>query len=49
MELSEYVVDFEKRSAIMSQILTDFVVEWTEPASSAKGVVPKASWLIYYD
>jgi ribonuclease HI len=49
MELSEYVVDFEKRSAIKSQILADFVVEWTEPGSLTKGVVPKASCLVYYD
>jgi hypothetical protein len=27
MELSEYVIDFEKRSAIKSQVLADFVVE----------------------
>jgi hypothetical protein len=45
-ELSEYVVDFEKRSAINSQILADFVAEWTELDSSIEGVVPKASWLI---
>jgi hypothetical protein len=49
IELSEYVVDFEKRSAIKSQILADFVAEWTEPDSSAKGVVPKASWIVYCD
>jgi hypothetical protein len=48
-ELSEYVVDFEKRSAINSQILADFVAEWTELDSSIEGVVPEASWLIYYD
>jgi ribonuclease HI len=28
MELSDHVVDFEKRSAIKSQILVDFVAEW---------------------
>jgi hypothetical protein len=28
-ELSEYVVDFERRSAIKSQVLADFVVDWT--------------------
>jgi predicted regulator of amino acid metabolism with ACT domain len=27
MELSEYVVDFEKRNAIKSQIVADFVAE----------------------
>jgi hypothetical protein len=32
MDLSEHVVDFGKRSAIKSQILADFVVEWMEPA-----------------
>jgi hypothetical protein len=34
MELSEYVVDFEKRSAIKSQVLTEFVAEWTELSSA---------------
>jgi hypothetical protein len=33
IELSKYVVDFEKRSMIKSQILVDFVAEWTEPSS----------------
>jgi hypothetical protein len=30
-ELSEYMVDFERRSAIKSQVLADFVVDWTSP------------------
>jgi hypothetical protein len=30
-ELSEYIVDFERRSAIKSQVLADFVVDWTSP------------------
>jgi hypothetical protein len=33
MKLSEYVVDFEKRSAIKYQILANFVAEWTETSS----------------
>jgi hypothetical protein len=33
MELSKYVVDFEKRGAIKSRILVDFIVEWMEPSS----------------
>jgi hypothetical protein len=33
MELSEYVVDFEKRGAIKSRILVDFIAEWMEPSS----------------
>jgi hypothetical protein len=30
-ELSEYTVDFERRSAIKSQVLADFVIDWTSP------------------
>jgi hypothetical protein len=47
MELSEYVVDFEKRSAIKSQLLADFVVEWTEPRSTTEDEVPKTPWVVY--
>jgi hypothetical protein len=31
VELSEYTVDFERRSAIKLQVLVDFVVDWTSP------------------
>jgi hypothetical protein len=41
MELSEYVIDFEKHSAIKLQILADFVVEWMEPSSATEGEVPE--------
>jgi hypothetical protein len=36
MELLEYVVDFEKHNTIKSQILVDFIEEWTEPSSQTK-------------
>jgi hypothetical protein len=49
MELSEYIIDFAKRSVIKSQILADFVAEWTEPGSSTEGIVPKSPWLVYCD
>jgi hypothetical protein len=49
MELSEHVVYFEKCNAIKSQILADFMAEWTEPSSSIEGVVPESPWLIYCD
>jgi hypothetical protein len=49
MELSEHVIDFEKCSAIKSQILADFVAKWTEPGSTIEGVVTKSPWLIYCD
>jgi hypothetical protein len=33
-ELLEYIVDFERRSAIKSQVLVDFVVDWTSPTQN---------------
>ena len=30
-ELSEFYIDFERRTAIKSQVLTDFIAEWTNP------------------
>jgi ribonuclease HI len=32
-ELSEHTMDFGKRSAIKSQVLADFIVDWTSPSS----------------
>jgi ribonuclease HI len=32
-ELSKYTIDFGKRSAIKSQVLEDFIVDWTSPSS----------------
>jgi hypothetical protein len=49
VELSEHVVDFEKCTAIKSQILADFMAEWMEPSSSIKGVVPESSWIVNCD
>jgi hypothetical protein len=49
MELSEYVIDFAKRNAIKSQVLADFIAEWTELSSVIEGEVPKSSWLVYCD
>jgi hypothetical protein len=39
MELSEHVIDFKKRSAIKSQALADFVVDWMEPSRYTEGLV----------
>jgi hypothetical protein len=47
MELSEHVVDIEKCSAIKSQILTNFVAEWTELGSITEGAVLESPWLVY--
>jgi hypothetical protein len=49
MERSQYVIDFKRQSAIKSQVLADFVVEWTEPHFTIEGEVPKTLWVVYYD
>jgi hypothetical protein len=49
MDLSERIVDFEKCSAVKSQILVDFVAEWMEPGSVIEGVVHESPWLICCD
>ncbi len=49
MELSEHMVDFEKRSAIKSQVLADFIADWTEPLGYTEGTVVEMSWHVYYD
>jgi ribonuclease HI len=48
-ELLEHIVDFEKHNAIKSQILADFVAEWTEPGFKVEGQVPESAWLISCD
>jgi hypothetical protein len=49
MELSEHVIDFEKRSAIKSQVLVDFVTNWTEPSSYTEDAVVDTPWQVYCD
>jgi hypothetical protein len=46
MELSEHVIDFEKRNAIKSQVLADFIADWMEPSSYTKGPVTDTSWQV---
>jgi hypothetical protein len=49
MELSEYIVNFEKCSTIKSQVLADFVAEWKETGSVGEGEVPETPWVVYCD
>jgi hypothetical protein len=46
--LSKYLVDFEKRRAIKSQILTNFIAEWTEPQSQMD-IAHESPLLVYCD
>jgi hypothetical protein len=47
-ELSEYVVDFERRSAIKSQDLADFVMDWTSPTQNFEEDAPEP-WIVQCD
>jgi ribonuclease HI len=47
-ELSEYTVDLERRCTIKSQVLVDFVVDWTSPTyDSSKEIV--TPWVVHCD
>jgi hypothetical protein len=41
-ELAEFELDFVPRHAIKSQVLADFIVDWTPPASHPGG--PTLQW-----
>jgi hypothetical protein len=47
--LSEHIIDFEKRSAIKSLKLVDFVTDRTEPSSYTKGTVIDTPWQVHCD
>jgi ribonuclease HI len=47
-ELSEYIVYFERRSAIKSQVLADFVVCWTSPTQNLDEEIP-TPWIVQCD
>jgi hypothetical protein len=36
-ELAEFQLDFQPRHAVKSQVLADFIVEWTPPPSTPGG------------
>jgi hypothetical protein len=40
VELAEFQLDFQPCHAIKSQVLTDFIVEWTPPPSAPEGPDP---------
>jgi hypothetical protein len=49
MELSELVVDFEKRSAIKSQVMLNFIADWTKPSGYTEGTMVDTPWQVYCD
>jgi hypothetical protein len=46
-ELSEYIVNFE-RSAMKSQVMADFVVDWTSPTQNIDEKIPEP-WIVQCD
>jgi ribonuclease HI len=47
-ELSSYHITFEPRTAIKSQVLADFIVDWTGPITQPDMSAEKV-WTIHYD
>jgi hypothetical protein len=47
-ELSEYIVEFERRSAIKSQVLADFVMDWTSPTQNLDEKISEP-WIVQCD
>jgi rhodanese-related sulfurtransferase len=47
-ELSKYIVDFERRSAIKSHVLADFVVDWTSPTHNPEEEI-LTPWVVQCD
>jgi ribonuclease HI len=47
-ELSEYIVDFERRNAIKLQVLADFVVDWTSSTQNLDEEIP-TPWIVQCD
>jgi hypothetical protein len=49
MKLYDHVINFKKRSAIKSQVLVDFIADWTEPSSYTEGPVVNKPLQVYCD
>jgi ribonuclease HI len=49
IELSEHTFDFGKRSAIKSQVLADFVIDWTSPSNTTRDEELVPVWEIRCD
>jgi hypothetical protein len=47
-ELSQHFIDFEKRTSIKSQVLADFIADWT-PSQSSSEDKKQPEWTIYCD
>jgi hypothetical protein len=48
-ELNEFVVDFEHRSMIKSQVLVDFITYWTSVAYDTTAQFEEPVWIVHYN
>jgi hypothetical protein len=48
-ELAEHVINFVARSAIKSQVLVDFVADWTPSAPKGEAIVTEPVWEVQCD
>jgi hypothetical protein len=48
-ELAEHVINFVARSAIKSQVLADFVADWTPSAPKGESIVSEPVWEVQCD
>ena len=48
VELSTYSIEFRNRPTIKSQVLADFIAEWTEIQEPILATCPK-HWVMYFD
>jgi hypothetical protein len=44
-----HLIDFEKGTAIESQVLVDFITNWMEPANYTEGSIIELPWHVYCD
>ncbi|MBS2634275.1 hypothetical protein KFY46_26555, partial [Salmonella enterica subsp. enterica serovar 1,4,[5],12:i:-] len=48
VELGTYIIEFRSRTAMKSQVLTDFISEWTEHNLPVVTTKPE-HWIMYFD
>ena len=48
VELSQHYIEFKKRTSIKSQVLADFMADWT-PSQNQSQEKRQPDWIIYYD
>jgi hypothetical protein len=49
MEMAKHVINFVSRSVIKSQVLADFVADWTPSVTKRDPIVSKPVWEVHYD